>query len=133
VPSLAMTAEGLLMRLYLGRDRSHPEMIAGASYLRQNLPGQPQTPNDVYYLYYATQVMFQMQGDYWPAWNEKLRPMLESTQVQSGSLIGSWSPSQPARDRWAHAGGRLYVTAMNLLMLEVYYRHMPLFREIGQE
>jgi hypothetical protein len=132
VPTLAMTAEGLLMRLYLGRDRNHPEMLSGANYLRENLPGQPGTPDDVYYLYYATQVMFQMQGDYWPAWNDKLRPMLESRQVQKGQLIGSWSPTEPARDRWGHAGGRLYVTAINLLMLEVYYRHMPLFREIGE-
>ncbi len=131
VPSLAMTAEGLLMRMYLGRDRGHPEMISGANYLRENFPGQSGTPGDVYYLYYATQVMFQMQGDYWPTWNEKLRPRLESTQVQKGQLIGSWSPIEPTRDRWGHAGGRLYVTAMNLLMLEVYYRHMPLFRELG--
>ncbi len=133
VPSLAMTAEGLLMRLYLGRDRNHPEMLSGAAYLRENLPGQSGTPDDVYYLYYATQVMFQMQGDYWPAWNDKLRPRLESTQVQKGQLIGSWSPTEPSRDRWGHAGGRLYMTAMHLLMLEVYYRHMPLFREIGDD
>ncbi len=132
VPSLAMTAEGLLMRLYLGRDRAHPEMLAGADYLRQNLPGESGTPNDVYYMYYATQVMFQMQGDHWQDWNTKLRPLLEKNQVQKGQLIGSWSPDQPARDRWGHAGGRLYMTAMNLLMLEVYYRHMPLFREIGE-
>ena len=51
-------------------------------------------------------------------------------QVQEGQLIGSWSPDHPTRDRWGHAGGRLYMTAMNLLMLEVYYRHMPLFREL---
>jgi hypothetical protein len=132
VPSLAMTAEGLLMRLYLGRVRNHAEMVKGADYLRENLPGAPGTPSDVYYLYYATQVMFQMQGDFWPAWNAKLRPMLEATQVQKGQLIGSWSPHEPTRDRWGHAGGRIYMTAMNLLMLEVYYRHMPLFRELAE-
>ena len=130
VPSLAMTAEGLLMRFYLGRDRTHPEMVSGADYLRNHLPGEPGTPSDVYYLYYATQVMFQMQGEYWEDWNAHLRPRLEANQVQEGQLIGSWSPTQPTRDRWGHAGGRLYMTAMNLLMLEVYYRHMPLFREL---
>lgn len=130
VPSLAMTAEGLLMRFYLGRDRTHSDMVSGADYLRQHLPGEPGTPADVYYMYYATQVMFQMQGEYWQDWNARLRPLLEANQVQEGQLIGSWSPTQPARDRWGHAGGRLYMTAMNLLMLEVYYRHMPLFREL---
>ena len=130
VPSLAMTAEGLLMRFYLGRDREHPEMISGANYLREHLPGDAGTPDDVYYMYYATQVMFQMQGEYWEAWNTRLRPRLEANQVQEGQLIGSWSPDHPTRDRWGHAGGRLYMTAMHLLMLEVYYRHMPLFREL---
>jgi hypothetical protein len=43
-------------------------------------------------------------------------------------LAGSWHPQQPVRDRWGDAGGRMYVTAMHLLMLEVYYRHLPLFR-----
>lgn len=36
-------------------------------------------------------------------------------------------------DRWGHAGGRHYVTAMGLLMLEVYYRHLPLFRELDKQ
>ncbi len=130
VPTLAMTAEGLLMRFYTGRDRTHPEMISGADYLREHLPGTSGAPDDVYYMYYATQVMFQMQGEHWQDWNTHLRPLLEANQVQEGQLIGSWSPTHPTRDRWGHAGGRLYMTAMNLLMLEVYYRHMPLFREL---
>jgi hypothetical protein len=136
VPNLAMTAEGLLMRLYLGRHRTHPEMIAGADVLQRSLPPRPEetrAARDVYYLYYATQVMFQMQGDYWKVWNDRLRPLLEATQVQTGPLIGSWDPQAPVADRWGHAGGRHYVTAMSLLMLEVYYRHLPLFRELDKQ
>jgi hypothetical protein len=131
-----MTAEGLLMRLYLGRHRTHPDIIAGADALQRSLPPRPEetgAARDVYYLYYATQVMFQMQGDYWKAWNDRLRPLLEATQVQTGPLIGSWDPEAPVADRWGHAGGRHYVTAMSLLMLEVYYRHLPLFREIDKQ
>jgi len=135
-PNLAMTAEGLLMRMYLGWDRAHPAMIRGADYLQDNLPelGDPDNSlRDAYYWYYATQVMFQMQGHHWIAWNERLRPLLAGSQVQQGPLAGSWHPNRPVPDRWAHAAGRLYVTTLNLLMLEVYYRHLPLFRTLTDD
>jgi len=129
--SLAMTAEAMLMRMYLGRTREDPRLIEGAEYLKANLPadGTPETPlRNCYYWYYATQVMFQMQGSYWTAWNERFRPLLQNSQTPTGDLAGSWDPSKPVPDRWGAAAGRMYVTAMHLLMLEVYYRHLPLFR-----
>jgi len=129
--NLPMTAEGLLMRMYLGWDRSNPALAAGARYLLENLPDEGTAGNptrDVYYWYYATQVTFQLQGDAWKAWSERLFPMLEKSQVRSGPLAGSWDPKRPVRDRWAHAGGRVYVTALSLLMLEAPYRHLPLYR-----
>jgi hypothetical protein len=135
LPSLAMTAEGLLMRFYLGWDGEHPAAIAGADYLGENLPqlGTADRPlRDTYYWYYATQVMFQMQGDRWKAWNERMRHMLVEGQELEGPLAGSWDPWSPLPDRWASAGGRHYITALNLLMLEVYYRHLPLFRTLGE-
>jgi hypothetical protein len=133
-PNLAMTAEGLLMRVYLGSDRGNPALTAGARHLLDSLPeeGTAENPRrDAYYWYYATQVMFQLQGDSWRAWYGRLRPMLEKGQVTAGPLAGSWHPTQPVRDRWAHAGGRLYVTALSLLMLEVPYRHLPLYQQAG--
>ena len=136
VPNRAMTAEGLLMRMYLGWNRDHPGLIGGADYLKRNLPevsARAQSLRDVYYWYYATQVMFQMQGDYWTGWNDRLRPLLLTSQVREGPLSGSWDPDRPVPDRWAHAGGRLYVTTLNLLMLEVYYRYLPLFKTLTDD
>ena len=134
LPSLAMTAEGLLMRFYLGRDIEHPHTIAGADHLAEHLPqlGTANRPlRDTYYWYYATQVMFQMQGEHWKAWNERMRPLIVEAQELEGPLAGSWDPFSPLPDRWASAGGRHYITALNLLMLEVYYRHLPLFRTLS--
>lgn len=131
--SPAMSAEALLMRMYLGWDRTHPELIQGVEYLRGELPEvgtAAQPTRDAYYWYYATQVMFHMQGDAWEAWNGRLRPLLQNSQIQQGPLAGSWHPLKPIRDRWGEAGGRMYVTAMHLLMLEVYYRHLPLYEEL---
>ncbi|MEM1305719.1 MAG: hypothetical protein AAGG46_12530, partial [Planctomycetota bacterium] len=58
-------------------------------------------------------------------------PLLVDAQVQEGDLAGSWNPYGPLPDRWSHFGGRHYVTTMNLLSLEVYYRHLPLYVRVG--
>jgi hypothetical protein len=132
-PSAAMTAEGLLMRMYLHGDRTDPAILEGAEYLRVRLPqfGTEARPQrDTYYWYYATQALFQVQGEAWTSWNNELRNLLVSSQVQTGPLAGSWDPLRPVPDRWGTDGGRIYVTAMHLLNLEVYYRHLPLYRSI---
>ncbi len=134
-PSLAMTAEAMLMRMYLGRGGSDSGLTAGADYLKANLPtpGAKDRPaRDCYYWYYATQAMFHMRGEYWTARNDRLRPLAEGRQGTKGWAAGSWHPGKPTVDRWGHAGGRHYVTAMHLLVLEVYYRYLPLFQELSR-
>ena len=126
--SSAMTAEGLLMRQYLGAKRNDSRLIAGAESLRQHLPDLNQ--RDAYYWYYGTQVMFHMQGQYWTEWNSRLRDTLVNSQLKDGGSGGSWNPDQPTPEKWGEAGGRHYVTCLNLLMLEVYYRHLPLYLEL---
>ena len=126
--SPTMTAEGLLMRQYLGAKRDEAELIAGANFLRTRLPDFGQ--RDSYYWYYATQVMFHMQGEHWSLWNSSLRDSLVETQSKDGTGSGSWDPARPTPEKWASAGGRHYVTCLNLLMLEVYYRHLPLYLEL---
>jgi hypothetical protein len=120
----AMTAEGLLCRQFLGARRNDPAVTAGAKYLLQRLPQAGQETS--YYWYYATQVMYHMQGEYWTAWNERLRELLVSSQIKDGHQSGTWDP----RDNWEQSGGRLYATSLRLLMLEVYYRHLPLYQQL---
>jgi len=133
-PSRAMTAEALLMRQYLGWNRENPHLVRGADYLKLNLPtygSRSSRDRDAYYWYYATQVMFQMQGPHWQAWNDALRPLLERTQAESGQFAGSWDPAGPVPDRWGGRAGRIYITCLHLLMLEVYYRHLPLYQDLN--
>lgn len=130
-----MTSVGLLMRLYLGWRRDNPDMVRGADYLLQAPPEIGTARNierDTYYWYYATQVMFHVGGERWQQWNDKLHPLLVSSQVRQGPLAGSWDPRNPVPDRWAQHAGRLYVTTLNLLSLEVYYRHLPLYVETAK-
>lgn len=127
-----MTAVGLLARLYLGWERSRTEMQRGADYLAESPPAigsRRDAQRDTYYWYYATQVMFHMGGDHWEQWNAKLNPILVSSQEKQGPNAGSWDPVAPVADRWARYAGRIYVTSMNLLSLEVYYRHLPIYEE----
>jgi len=130
-----MTGVGLLMRLYLGWRRDNENMGRGADYLLQNPPslGTPSVPlRDTYYWYYATQVMFHMGGERWRKWNAMLHPMLIKSQQLEGPDSGSWNPGGPIPDRWGPFAGRLYVTTLNLLSLEVYYRHLPIYEDTAR-
>jgi hypothetical protein len=120
--SPAMTAEAILCLEYLGTAANEPSLLAGAEYLLEHLPELGEESS--YYWYYGTQSLFHMQGSYWSRWNAALRDMLLTTQRTSGPAAGTWDP----RDNWEVAAGRLYATALRLLMLEVYYRHLPLYQ-----
>jgi hypothetical protein len=69
----------------------------------------------------------------WEKWDAQLRPLLIRSQAKSGDLAGSWHPYNPVRDRWGAFGGRLYVTTMNLLSLEVRHRMLPLYKKTNAE
>lgn len=127
--TVTMTAVGLLCRQYSGIGPKNPALQNGVRRLRT----QPPSKNgNMYYLYYATQVMHHMQGESWQFWNlgpggdgkGGIRDTLISKQDKGTSpryphQIGSWGGSQ---------GGRVMATSLSLLCLEVYYRHLPLYR-----
>jgi hypothetical protein len=119
----AMTAEGLLCRQYTGWSREEPGLAIGARYLLSNLPDQA-NPN-IYYWYYATQVLHHLGGEDWSRWNERIRETLIAMQQREGHLAGSWTPRGGHSDR----GGRVYMTALAICTLEIYYRHVALYEE----
>ncbi len=131
--SPAMTAEGLLCRQYLGWPKDHPGLQNGVNWLLEdhNLPKWEEGRRNVYFWYYATQVMHHMEGEAWDRWNAALRDQIVSNQVKSGKLGGSWHPSKPQGEdhEYGEAAGRLYVTCLSILTLEVYYRHLPIYRQ----
>jgi hypothetical protein len=132
------TAVGLLCREYRGWGPRTPELLAGVKLLKEVAPG---SRNSLYHDYYATQVLYQLGGPDWVLWNEGkdargkqvqtgMRDWLIAHQdkgedVKHAHQAGSWSPQ---KDLFGAAGGRIMITSMALLTLEVYYRHLPLFR-----
>ncbi len=138
--SPTMTAQAMIMRMYLGQDKDQGVFRNGADYIKENLPDPADHAGtapgdfrpDCYYWYYATQAMYHMQGDYWKAWDARVTPLLRAGQVERGPLKGSWSPADPP-DQWGDVAGRHYVTAMRVLTLEFRYWHLPLFRELRRD
>jgi hypothetical protein len=88
---------------------------------------------DIYYWYYATQVMHNLPGYEWDTWNRKMRKVLIETQATKGCAAGSWDPELPSKDHHGTAGGRIMMTSLSCLTLEVYYRYLPLYKLDGPE
>ena len=122
----ATTAVGLLCRMYLGWKHDHPALQRGVAYLGKKGPAA----NNMYYNYYATQVLRHYGGEEWEAWNELMREHLIKTQTSDGHAMGSW---HIRNDSHSEKGGRLYCTSMATMILEVYYRHMPIYGEQAAE
>ena len=132
--SQSMTAVALLMRLYTGWNREQEEVQLGAEYLLTRMPSDRNSIyRDTYYWYYATQVLAHVGGEPWEQWNEKLEKLLIDSQTKGGPLAGSWDPYNPVPDRWGLHAGRIYVTTMNILSLEVRHRMLPIYDDILNE
>ncbi|MCH8923629.1 MAG: hypothetical protein IIA67_10840, partial [Planctomycetes bacterium] len=118
----ATTAIGLLCRMYLGWKHDNPALERGVNFLSKTGPSQ----GNMYYNYYATQLIYQSGGPPWKRWNRSIQGYLVGAQAKNGHMLGSWF--FPKGDHGADKGGRLYCTAMGALCLEESYRHMPLNR-----
>ena len=116
------TAVGLLCRMYLGWKKDNPALQRGVEFLAKTGP-KP----DLYYSYYGTQIMHHIEGDVWQAWNTKMKKMLLDAQAKEGHEAGSWYTGVEG-GHGAHVAGRLYCTSLATMILEVYYRHLPIYR-----
>jgi hypothetical protein len=134
-PRPGTTAAGLLCRMYLGWAKTHPALVQGVNHLAAIGPAADERVRyHMYYNYYATQVMRHFGGQVWTKWNESLREHLVATQEKSGHSAGSWAV--PNWEKAAHdteSGGRLYYTSLATMILEVYYRHMPIYTETAAD
>jgi len=130
----ATTAIGLLCRMYLGWKRDHGALQQGIEHLSKTGPSD----GNMYFNYYATQVLRHNRLDSdpksvqtWDKWNTEMRDYLIASQDKHGNENGSWYFT--GGDHGAQRGGRLYCTAMAAMILEVYYRHLPIYRKQASE
>ena len=131
-----MTAAGIVCRQYLANQSGADQLgaaagLRGVDVLVKNPPQQ--RVKNYYYWYYATYALLGSGGDAWRDWNPQVRDLLVSMQDRGATnpaLKGSWDPANSGP---IDGAGRVGVTALALLTLEVYYRHLPLNRpELGE-
>ncbi|MDR3108841.1 MAG: hypothetical protein LBU65_04020 [Planctomycetaceae bacterium] len=115
------TAIGLLSQMYIGCKPDDAALQGGVEYLTKSGPD----PLRLYYGYYATQVLHHLGGERWQKWNAVMRDALIESQVQTGIETGTWFTE---KDHLPN-GGRLCCTSLATMILEVYYRHLPLYKE----
>ena len=81
----------------------------------------------LYSWYYHTQACLMFGGSAWSKWNRTFQDEIASSQGPDGS----WPPTGGKEDgegleRQAGGSGPVYRTALCVLMLEVFYRYMPI-------
>jgi hypothetical protein len=113
------TAVGVLARMLTLWRRDRPDLMSGVRRLERLGPSK----TEMYFNYYATQVLRHNGGPAWDRWNKIMREQLIASQATVGHSAGSWY----VEDQHAEVGGRLYITCMAIMTLEVYYRYMPLY------
>lgn len=128
-PATGLTAVGLLCRYYIdGWGPVNAGMSEGVQQFVNARPPEEKSKMDIYYYYYATQVVHFHDGEPWhKSWNPKMRDLLIKLQVagKGEKVDGSWDQDGEIT---GNAVGRLGTTCMALLTLEVYYRHLPLYK-----
>jgi hypothetical protein len=112
------------------RHRRHLALVAAEkpvwqiSFRKVNVPGRGEVSVQIgnlslYQWWYGTIASFREGGGAWSAWWGKLRPALLRHQESTGCARGSWDPAGTYERQ---TGGRVFATALAVLMLEQPYR-----------
>jgi len=117
---MATTSIGLLSRMLLGAEQDDPALRRGIKKIAAHGPQR----DNLYFDFFAAQVLHHAGGKPWEEWNPRLREWLVHAQESEGHAAGSW---YVRRSPFAERGGRLYCTCLAALNLEIYYRRPPLY------
>lgn len=126
----ALTSAGLLCRMFTEWKKSNEALIRGAKRLAKGGPSK-----DMYTSYYATQVLYHVKQQLpkeWDDWQKKMSQMLLGAQISAGHQAGSYYEGFNSGHA-PHVGGRIYVTSMATMTLEVYFKHgLPLYQDVSE-
>ena len=135
----ALTAEALLCRQWLGWPKTFQQMTAGVKYVtsEESLPSWTSGRRNVYGWYYTAQMLHNIGGEDWIRWNTAARDIIIKNQEKFGGvkpdkgIKGSWAPTKISGvgEEYADKAGRLYITALCILILETPYRHEPIYEQ----
>ena len=120
-PGLARTGTALLCLELCGLHGDKVCRGAG-EWIRRNMPRSFGGDEGFFYygLYYSSQGMFQLGGEYWRLWAEYMYKIMLKHQRKDGS----W----PAGAGNEGQAGPCYSTAMGVLAMSVSYRQLPIYQ-----
>jgi len=136
-PATPLTAVGLLCRYYISKwGPGNVGLARGVEGLMKRPPIKAPAKAEMYYYYYATQVVHFADGPEWKDWNEGVMKNGKREGGMRDWLIGLQEKKDgPTMGSWESDGaiiggscGRVGTTSLALLTLEVYYRHLPLYK-----
>lgn len=111
-----MSAISVLSRRLLAPETEGAAAGAGLDLVARD-PPDTGTSIDSYYWYWGSLALRHVdaaKGARWEKWNAAVRRTVLSLQSDKGCSYGSWDP---VVDRWGFDGGRIGVTALNVLTL----------------
>lgn len=128
----ALTAIAIMSKLFINKGNKDDKTDRDVKkIITEHLPecDKENRKVDFYYWYNASYALFQYYpttGSEWKRWNNALKEALigskKQNSVQDECKVGSWEPI----DRWSCKGGRVSITALGALILQVYYRYAQL-------
>jgi hypothetical protein len=137
----AWSGSGLVGAYVLRVDSDEPRVQSARSDLLRFLPTRPAEnqrtayagAQSEYMWYLGTMAMLQLGGEPWERWNTAMKTAVLSGQSRGGCADGSWLPISGTPSGFTD---RVYITALSVLTLELYYfddfrpenRHQPVGR-----
>ena len=126
------TAIGVLCLQYMKRDDDN--RISKALVYLKNFKSNWQESSDggfnlvLYWWYYHSQAMFQAGGGYWDNWY----PQMSDTMIKNQKEDGHWEyPDKSSFEKTQlKEAGYVYSTALCILNLEVFYRYLPMHKQL---
>jgi hypothetical protein len=127
---IGQTAIGVLCQQFMGHSDDR-RIHRALEYLReQKVDWQEAKGFAVLYgWYYQTQAMFQGGGSFWEYWNHQIR----DTMVKNQQDDGRWLAPPKSDETKELAKAPACTTAFGCLILEVYYRYLPIYQEMEKK
>jgi hypothetical protein len=125
------TAIGVLCQQFMGHGEDR-RIKQALDFLKEQKADWAGTKGDfvLYGWYYQTQAMFHGGGAYWEYWNRQIRDTMIKNQQDDGRWL---SPPNSESEQKDMAMSPVYSTALGCLILEVYYRYLPIYQELDKK
>ena len=128
----ATTAIGVLCQQFIGHSDDR-RIKKALDFLREQKVNYDTSDLNwsIYSWYYITQAMFQGGGSYWEYWNHQIRDTMVKAQLDDGRWPAP--PKSKFESKEANNYSPAYFTSMGCLILEVYYRYLPIYQEMEKK